>query len=381
MRPLAGVRVIESASYVSGPFAGLTLADLGAEVLKVEPPKGDPYRRFGPQDADGGVIFRGVNRNKRSAAIDLRSSEGLGELHGLLDSADILITNWRPGVAEAFGLDSDSVTNRWPRLVWVRISGYGQTGPMAMLPSFDSIVQARLGVSAALGDEPVLLPMYIADKVTATFAAQSALAALVQRSSTGLGCVVDVAMIDALAYFDAPDLLAGHQIPGRHDERVGRMLRAPRPLPTADGWIVLAPVSGKQLKRALIAAGLEGSIDDMRSQPDPIATSDRFYELLGDALRGRTTAEWQEIFAGADVPASPVMTKAEHLVDEQVVHNATYRIVDDPTLGNVRRVRHPALFAGAPVDTDDLPCPALTSDAAAPETVTGAERAGGSRPS
>jgi crotonobetainyl-CoA:carnitine CoA-transferase CaiB-like acyl-CoA transferase len=294
-------------------------------------------------------------------AIDLRSERGLTELHALLDSADVLISNWRPGVAEAFGLTSTVVTQRWPRLVWVRVSGYGQTGPMARLPAFDSISQARVGVAAAIADEPVLLPMYLADKVTATYAAQSALAAIVQRSTSGRGCVVDVAMTDALAYFDAPDLLAAHQVPGRDDPRVLRMLRAPRPLPTADGWIVVAPVSGQQIKRALIAAGLEHALPDLRSQPDPIAGSERFFEILGEHLRGRTTAEWAAIFAEADVPASAVMSKAEHIADEQVVHNAVYRIVPDPALGEARRIRHPALFDGAPADTDDLACPAVNS--------------------
>ena len=107
MRPLAGIRVVEAASYISGPFAGLILADLGAEVTKVEPPRGDPYRRFGPQDDDGGVIFRAGNRNKRSVAIDLATAGGMSELRAMLDAADVLITNWRPGVAEAFGLDAD----------------------------------------------------------------------------------------------------------------------------------------------------------------------------------------------------------------------------------------------------------------------------------
>jgi crotonobetainyl-CoA:carnitine CoA-transferase CaiB-like acyl-CoA transferase len=357
MRPLAGVRVVESANYISGPFAGLTLADLGAEVVKVEPPGGDPYRKFGPQDADGAVIFRAVNRNKRSVAIDLATKPGLGELFDLLDEADVLITNWRPGVAEAFGLTADVVRARWPRLVWARVSGYGQTGPMSRLPSFDSITQARVGLSAAIGDVPVLLPTYVADKVTATYVAQSVLAALVQRGNSGSGCVVDVAMIDALAYFDAPDLLAGHQSPDGYDDRVDRTLRAPRPLATSDGWIVIAPVSGKQIKRALAAAGLEHALDELRTQTDPFAATELFYRLFDGALRGRSTAEWEAIFAEADVPAGAVMTKAEHIVDEQVVHNATYRIVDDPYAGRVRRPRHPALFGATPVDTDDLPCP------------------------
>lgn len=359
MRPLSGVRVVDAASYISGPFAALMLADLGADVVRVEPPRGDPYRRFGPQQDGTGVIFRAVNRNKRSVFLDLKEPDGLAELEALLDDADVLVTNWRPGVAEGFGLEHDRVRARWPRLVWARVSGYGQTGPMSMLPAFDSILQARVGLSAAVGDDPHLLPTYVADKVTASFVAQSVLAALVQRGRTAEGAVIDVAMLDAFAYFDGPDLFAGHQRPGDHESQVDRMLAAPRTLPTADGWVVLAPVSGQQIKRALTAAGLEGSIAELKSIGDPVASSRRFFELFGDHLRTRTTAAWMRIFAEADVPASAVLTKAEHLDDEQVVHNAVYRVVDEPGLGPVRRVRHPALFDGRPVETDDLPSPPL----------------------
>ena len=359
MRPLDGIEVIEAATFVSGPFAGLMLADLGARVTKVEPPTGDPFRRFGPQDPDGGVMFRASNRNKRSMAIDLTTPDGFAALERLLDGADVLITNWRPGVAEAFGLTVEVVSRRWPQLVWARVSGYGQTGPMARLPAFDSISQARVGVAAAIAEQPALLPTYLADKVTAGFVTQAVLAGLVQRTTTGRGSVVDVSMTDALAYFDTPDLFAGHQQPGRTDDRVLRMLRAPRPLPTADGWIVLAPVSGAQLKRAMIAAGLESQLADLRAQADPIATSERFFELMGDHLAGKPTVEWVSIFGAADVPCSAVMSKAEHFDDEQVVHAATYRIVDDPAVGRARRTRHPALFDGDPIDTDDLPAPPL----------------------
>ena len=361
MRPLAGIRVIEAASYISGPFAGLMLADLGAELIKVEPPRGDPYRRFGPQDDDGGVIFRAGNRNKRSVAIDLTTADGLAELSALLDSADVLITNWRPGVAEGFGLESDVVRERWPRLVWVRVSGYGQTGPMAALPAFDSLMQARAGFADSNGEAPALVPTYIADKVSASFVAQSALAAIVQRGTTQRGCVVDLAMLDAFAYFDTPDLFAGHQQPGKTDDRVLRMLRAPRAMQAADGWIVLAPTTGQQIKRAMIAAGLEDELAEMRAQPDAIAVSRRFFELIAPRMTQRAASDWAAIFADADVPASPVMTKAEHLDDAQVVHNAIYRVVADPVLGSARRARHPALFDGQPVETDDLPCPPLSA--------------------
>jgi len=224
-------------------------------------------------------------------------------------------------------------------------------------------MQARVGFADSLGEAPALVPAYVADKVTASFAAQSALAALVRRGATGDGCIVDVAMLDAFAYFDTPDLFAGHQRPGAVDDRVLRMLRAPRAMQTADGWFVVAPTTGQQIKRAMIAAGLEDQLGELRSQPNPIAVSERFFELVAPRMREHTTAEWTAIFAAADVPASAVMTKAEHVVDVQVAHNEIYRTVADPTLGDVRRTRYPALFDREPVDTDDLPCPPISARA------------------
>jgi crotonobetainyl-CoA:carnitine CoA-transferase CaiB-like acyl-CoA transferase len=343
--PLAGIRVVEAANFVSGPFAGLMLADLGAELIKVEPPTGDPHRRFGPADESGGLLFQAINHGKQSVRIDLTTDDGMAAFAELLAGADVLLSNWRPGVAEAFGLTADSVAERWPQLVWVRVSGYGQTGPMAQSPAFDSIIMARVGVldaiATATGGAPALLPMYLADKVTAGYAAQSALAAIVQRGRTGRGAVVDVAMLDAMAHFDTPDLFAGHQRPGVHDDRVDRVLRSARPLQTGDGWIVIAPVTGRQVKRALEAVGLADQAPALRALTDPLAVSEQFFGLLDGHLAGRTTVEWMAVFAAADVPASPVMSKAEHLVDAQVVHNATYRV--EPTVegGRAIRTRHP----------------------------------------
>jgi crotonobetainyl-CoA:carnitine CoA-transferase CaiB-like acyl-CoA transferase len=345
MRPLEGIRVVEAASFVSGPFAGLMLADLGAEVIKVEPPTGDPHRRFGPADEAGGLLFQAINQGKRCIRLDLTTDDGMTPLAELLAGADVLLSNWRPGVAEAFGLTAESVTERWPQLVWVRVSGYGQTGPMAQAPAFDSIIMARVGVldavAAATGGSPALLPMYLADKVTAGYAAQSALAAIVQRQRTGRGAVVDIAMLDAMAHFDTPDLFAGHQRPGVHDDRVDRVLSSARPLQTADGWIVIAPVTGRQVKRALEAVGLADRAPALRTLSDPLAVSEQFFALLDGHLAGRTTAAWLDVFTAADVPAGPVMRIAEHLDDAQVAHNAIYRAAAGDDGRPVIRTRHP----------------------------------------
>jgi crotonobetainyl-CoA:carnitine CoA-transferase CaiB-like acyl-CoA transferase len=338
--------VVEVANYMSGPFAGQVLADMGADVLKVEPPRGDPYRRFGPVDDQGGVMFRTVNRGKACTALDLKSDEGVAELHRFLDTADVLLTNWRPRVAPALGLDDESVKLRWPQLVWIRVSGYGQDGPSADDPAFDSVIQALSGLALTIDpSEPTLLPMYLVDKVTAYTVAQAALAGLVQRIGTQRGTIVDVSMLDSISYFNFPDVYAGYQSGAAEpDGRVERHLRANRPLPTSDGAIVISPVSGKQLKAALVAAGLPENVEVIRAIVDPTDMASAFYEQVAGALRSGSTEHWLKKMAEADVPAAPVLTVGEHLTDPQAVHNQIYAEPDGSR--HMREPRYPALFDG-----------------------------------
>lgn len=341
--PLAGVRVVEVSSYLSGPFAAQVLVDLGAYVIKVEPPDGDPYRRVGPQHGDQGVMFRATNQGKDSLFIDLKTSDGLEEFHGLLGVADILISNWRPAVAGGFGLTAETVRERWPRLVWVRVSGFGQDGPNADDPAFDSIIVARSGLLAEMpgGSLP---PMYIADKVTALMAAQSAMAALLRRVHTDTGAVIDIAMLDALAYFNAGEMMAGHLRVGQSDPGVLRQLRANQPLATSDGAIVMSPVSGRKLKAALEALGIADRADEIRTAPDPISATERFYAVMSERVAQLDTAAVVDALRTADVPVSARASIAEHFDDPQVLHNGTYRLVEDTEGGTWRRVRYPGLF-------------------------------------
>jgi crotonobetainyl-CoA:carnitine CoA-transferase CaiB-like acyl-CoA transferase len=303
-------------------------------------------------------MWRAVNRNKHSEALDLGTAEGVERLGELLAKSDVLVSNWRPGVADRLGLGEGTVRQRWPRLVWVRVSGYGQTGPMADKPTFDSIIQARTGIVSAL-DPPELLPMYLADKVTAMVAVQAVLAALLQRANSGQGAIVDVSMLDSLAYFNSADIGAGHLTPGRSDERVDQQMRANRVLPTSDGGIVISPVSGNQLKRALVAAGLEDRIEELKSIRDRTAMSSHFYQMMVPKLGTDTTENWVARFIQADVPVSAVFDMEEHISDPQVVHNRLYSLAVDSDGRASRRVRHPALFDGDPIETSGLPPPEL----------------------
>jgi crotonobetainyl-CoA:carnitine CoA-transferase CaiB-like acyl-CoA transferase len=361
MRPLAGIRVVEAAGYVSIPFASLALADLGADVVKVEPPGGDPFRRFGLRHDGSSVSWLATNANKRSIVLDLKTRPGVARLHELLADVDVLMTNWRPAVAARLGLEPGSVRARYPQLVWVRLSGYGQDGPQVDLPAFDAIIQARSGLAQSNGDEPRLLPGYVADKISAMFATQAAMAALVSRAATGSGAVVDVAMMDALAYFNGPDVLAGKALLDGPDYDVTGHLGDMRPLRTEDGWLLVSPVSGRQLKRALEAAGRPDAVALLQAVGDARAMTSTFLALLAEVLPSRPTAVWEEVFAAADVPASAVMSVDDHVADPQLAHNRTFEVSEAPGRGRVRKVRHPGLFDGAPAETAGLPAPSLGS--------------------
>lgn len=362
-QPLAGVTVVEAASYVSGPFAAMMLADLGAQVTKVEPPGGDPYRRFGRAVSGTGIMFANVNRNKTSEVVDLKSDAGRRRLRDLVAGADVFLTNWRPGVAEELGFDEGSLRSLNPRVVWCRVSGFGQDGPLAGAPAFDTVIQARTGLMSVQGGagSPEAVRGYLVDKVTASFVAQAIMAALVQRSTTGQGSVVDLSMLDAAAYFMGPELLAERT--RLEDERsrpaLAEQLTALRCVPTSDGWVLVSPVRAKQLKGMAAAAGHPEWVDELREEHDPGRRTARIYDLVAGVTPSATTAEWLQRFEEHDVPAAPVLDIDRHLADPQVLHNRTYVRYDHPSLGRIRQPRYPAHPAGGAPQPAPSPSPAL----------------------
>ena len=349
-RPLAGLTVVDAATFLSGPLAGQALADLGAEVVKVEPPGGDAMRRFGRTVEGLSVLWLAANRTKRLIEVDLSGKAGRRQLDEVLAGADVLITNWRPGVAERLGLHPERVRTTWPRLVWCRISGFGQGGPRALEPAYDSVIQAAAGVMATqgAGGPPELVRGFLADKITATYATQAITAALFHRSSTGEGTVVDVAMLDALAYFDFPDVLAARALPSDDgtDDGVNQQLASVRAVPTADGWMVLSPVRARQLRAAMEVAGHPEWGEELRQAGDSAAVTVRFYELFSRVSPTRSTAAWMADLGAVDVPAAEVLDADGHLRDPQVLHNGTYETERRPLVGEHRHARYPARWPG-----------------------------------
>lgn len=345
--PLAGHTVIDASTHLAGPFAGLMLADLGATVCKVEPQRGDPLRAYTGPRASVGQLAASVNRNKQSVALDLKAPAARTTFLDLLDGADVLLHNWRPATERVLELDDAVVAARNPRLVRLAITGYGPTGPRADEAAFDQTIQAWTGIATHQGSEdgPQFVRSYVADKTTSMFAVQAILAALVRRSETGTGVRVDLPMIDATAYGSFPELFEGSLYLDRDapDDR-------PRPrrdhVKTADGHLVIAPGSGRQLKQTLAIVGHPEWKDELIRIPDRVAMLSRLLELLEPVLETAPTGHWLALFRDANVPCAPLLTREQHLEDPQVAHNGTYAVYRHRTHGRVLAARYPARFNG-----------------------------------
>ena len=330
---------------MSVPFAGMMLADLGADVVKVEPPKGDPFRRFGRPKAAMAAVFVNANRGKKSVVLDLKQSTDRRQLGALLRDSDVVLSNWRPGVAARLGLGDDALAEINPRLIRVYVSGYGSTGPDRDKPSYDSVVQARSGLTWAQGcdDKPTLAVGYLVDKMTATMAAQATMAALYRRSVTGEGDAIEVPMLDVMAYLNFPEIFATRTfVDAEPVDARNRQMMANHPLEAIDGWIVLSPVSAEQIRAALTAVGHPEWAESVLAAPDGRDMTERLIERIESQTRSLTVAECFARFDAHDVPVGHCLDLDEHLVDPQVRHNELYEIVDHPQLGRVRQVRYPA---------------------------------------
>lgn len=336
MWALDDIRVLDVASMMAGPYAATLLGDLGAEVIKLEPPTGDETRRMGPRnDVDSGV-FVGVNRNKRGLVADLREPEGRRVLDKLVDWADVLIENMRPRAKVALGLDWETLRVRNPRLVAVTVSTFGSTGPYAGRPGIDPIAQALSGFMSVTGfadGGPVKAGPPVADGVCSILAAYGALAALHARERTGEGQHVDVALIDGLVHVQAPYIgafsLLGHQQP-----RFGNSTDWYAPYnayPCGDGrYVHIACYNDKFFNNLCTAIGRPDLVGDVRFAEGPARVDNR------DALDGYIAGyletlprdEALELLWDADVIAGPVNDYAEVFADPQVLHNEMVVEVD-----------------------------------------------------
>jgi crotonobetainyl-CoA:carnitine CoA-transferase CaiB-like acyl-CoA transferase len=338
----------------------MQLADLGAEVIKIETSKGDPFRRLGKANYPESPLFVNSNHGKRSVSLDLKSPDGLARAFELISGADVMITNWRPGVTERLGLGDEALAAANPRLIRVYITGFGGDGPSADRATYDAIIQAHLGSASGLrpGQPPSIQGLYIVDKISATMACQATLAALVGRERGGGGTRVDLSLLEAGAYVQYPDMMANRTfIEGSPAEAANTHSAATRPIQASDGWLIVVPVTAQQIRSAFELIGKPELGEELMKMRDPAELTVRMLDALEEYTRQHTVAECLEQFDGADVATGACLTFDQHLDDPQVRHNANYQIADWPLHGKVRYIRYPAHFSTWPEPVVPTPPP------------------------
>ncbi len=324
---LAGVRVVELAHVMAGPVCGRMLADMGADVVKVEPPDGgDPTRALEPKVAGGeSAAFVMLNRNKRGVALDLKSPEGLHAAKRLLAHCDVVIENFRPGVMEGLGLEWDSLRKANPGLVYCQITGFGRTGPLAERRGFDLVAQGMTGLLSVTGEGPGRPPVKcgapLTDITAGILGAMGVVAALHARERTGIGQRVDTSLYEAgivQTFWQSAVALATGESPGPLGS--AHPLAAPyEALPTADGWITVGGWNQVNWLRLVEALEVPELADDPRFATNSarMTNIDALRRTLSDRLRGAGAAEWLRRLEAAHVPAGPVSSIGEMLAHPQ----------------------------------------------------------------
>jgi crotonobetainyl-CoA:carnitine CoA-transferase CaiB-like acyl-CoA transferase len=359
MKPLSGIKVIELARILAGPWAGQVLADLGADVIKVERPgTGDDTRQWGPPFVtyeDGGrdaAYFHACNRGKRSIAIDFEKADGRDILLKLLAGADVLIENFKVGGLAKHGLDYESVKKLNPRLIYCSITGFGQTGPYASRPGYDFMIQGMGGIMDLTGEaqgSPMKIGVAYADIMTGLYAAIAIQSALIQRTSTGEGAHIDMALLDTQVGVLANQAM-NYLVSGNTPKRMGNQhpnIVPYRVFPASDGHIIIASGNDRQWQSVCAALGIPEIANDSRfaSNAARIENRDVLNALLDALTVKRTRADLLDAFEKAGVPAGPINSVADVFADPQVIHR---RIAQTLPLGGgaVPAVRSPVKLNG-----------------------------------
>jgi formyl-CoA transferase/CoA:oxalate CoA-transferase len=355
--PLAGLTVLDLTRVLSGPYCTMVLADLGARVIKVEQPgTGDDTRHWGPPFVgEESAYFLSINRNKESVCLDFKHPGGRGVLERLLDHADVLVENFKPGTLDRAGFGWEAVHARWPKVIYASISGYGQTGPRRNEPGYDAVIQAEGGLMSVTGDgdgPAYRLGVAISDIVAGLFAAQGVMAALFARERTGAAQRVDIGMLDttaALLTYQAGNFFAT----GRAPQRLGN--RHPTIAPyetfrTSDGEIVIAVGNDAIWRRFCPAIGRPELAEDTRfaTNRDRLSNYPELRTALEAVLATRTRADWTARFHAASVPCGSVRDVAEVLADPHLHAREMVGTLEHPTVG-------PTRVMGTPIKLSETP--------------------------
>ncbi len=353
--PLAGMRILDLSAVIFGPLATQTLADYGADVIKVEPPEGDSTRYTGPDKERGmSTIFMGANRSKRSIVLDLKQADARAALHKLVETADVFVHSMRPQKLAALGIDPATLMARNPRLVYAGLHGFVEGGPYSGMPAYDDIVQGMAGKASLMQKQtgqPAYFPTIVADKTCAQVAAHAILAALFGRERTGKGSFVEIPMFESMVAFNLVEHLYGeHFDPPLAPVGYPRVM-APwrRPFQTTDGHVCAMPYTNAHWQRFFKEVGR----DDCAADPRYANISERtrnivpLYELLGSIVRTRSTAEWRAIFERLEIPASRMNQLEDLQTDTHLAATGFFETMEDGKMGTVRFTGVPVKFDGA----------------------------------
>ena len=368
---LDGIRVIDLATVVMGPYATQIMGDLGAEVIKVEPAGGDSSRRSVPARHEGmGALALNVNRNKRSIVLDLKSEAGLADMHRLLATADVLVTNMRPGALARLGLDHDNLAERYPRLVHTSAQGFRSDSDLADHAAYDEIVQAASGLTDLMlrsTGRATYVPTILADKVCALTIVYATLAAVISQRATGRGQHVEVPMTDTMLAFNLVEHLGGHTFePPVGPTGFYRSLSAGHEaVRTRDGWACILPYNQADVTAFFTASGHGELNDDPRfaDWADVVADMSVLYAEIERIAPERTTEEWVQLCGAHSIPMAPVL-ELEHVTESAYVRDGhLLDVVEHPTEGSYRTIGIPVRLSGTPASIT-RPAPATGQDTA-----------------
>ena len=356
--PLSGFKVLDLSRVLAGPAATVLLADQGADVIKVEPLRGDVVRAMG----GGGVTpgFVTANRGKRSIALDLKSEEGIAAVKRLAADADVFVQNFRPGAIDGMGLGEPVIRKINPRIIYVSMSGFGENGPYAHKRVYDPVIQALSGLADLQAtdetDRPRMIRTVIPDKTTGITTAQAITAALLSRERTGEGQHIRIAMLDVMIAYLWQEGLAGLTLVGQ-EHRVKRGQRSKDLIyKTQDGYITAGAVSDAEWRGMCKALDREEWLTDERfatPQARGINVKERL-EMTAEVLSTNTSEYWLKRLDDCEVPSAPVLSRPEVISQEQVAVNGTISEYDHPGLGRIRQPRPAAQFENTPVNTEPV---------------------------
>ena len=367
--PLSGITVIDLSRILAGPYCTMVLAELGARVIKVENPDGDDARRIGPFIEDRSAYFMSLNRGKESIALDLRDEKDRNLLHKLLEKADVLVENFRPGAMEKLGLGWETLHSRYPRLIYAATSGFGHSGPYSERAAYDMVVQAMGGIMSLTGHPggpPTRVGTSIGDIAAGLFTATGVNAALYQRESTGRGVKIDVAMLDCqLAILEnaLARLATSGEVPGPLGARHPSITPFDA-FATGDGHLVIAAGNDKLFERlcqALERMDLAGN-DLFADNHLRTRHAEALKNELESVLAIKPTAHWLTLLEAAGVPCGPINNMAQVMDDPQIAARNMVVTCKDSVAGNVPMSGNPIKISGVADPTSRQPAPELDRD-------------------